>query len=243
MKEIAETATPVFDATYRQLKESITGGSLTHGERLPTEKWLCEQYDVSRTTLRKVIEQLEADGYLERRARKGVYISYLVTPPIFEFPTSVHNLLRGAGRVSNSEIISYHTDSVGNTNPPIFRCPAEEPVSVIRRVRYVDGRPFAIQTLCLRTAFFPEFDPWWLRDQSFYTLLSERYHLEIDRTNQKVSTCSASKEAAGYLQIPVRTPLLHTTSLVITPKEEEVVHMEHIINTNVFPYTFCTNSL
>lgn len=44
------------------------------GTRLPTERELCEQYGFARSTVNKVIVELERESYVRRRIGSGTYV-------------------------------------------------------------------------------------------------------------------------------------------------------------------------
>ena len=58
-------------ALYYQLKEElrrkILSGEWKEGSKLPSEKDICEIFGVSRTTVRRAVDELEAEGYLVKK--------------------------------------------------------------------------------------------------------------------------------------------------------------------------------
>lgn len=56
-----------FDDVVEQVRAAIIDGSITAGERLPSERDLAEQFGVSRATLREALRALEAVGLVEIR--------------------------------------------------------------------------------------------------------------------------------------------------------------------------------
>ena len=46
------------------------------GERLPSEPALAKRFDVSRTTIREVMSQLETEGFVQRRQGSGTYVRH-----------------------------------------------------------------------------------------------------------------------------------------------------------------------
>lgn len=58
------------------LRRQITSARYLKSERLPPERSIAEQYGVSRATVRDALRQLEAIGFVERRAGSGTYVSY-----------------------------------------------------------------------------------------------------------------------------------------------------------------------
>lgn len=57
------------------LREQIMTGFLKPNDFLPTEHQLCEQYRLSRTSVRKALELLEGEGLIERRPGAGTRVS------------------------------------------------------------------------------------------------------------------------------------------------------------------------
>src|SRR5215213_2447760 len=70
---IGEANQPLYHQVYRRLADEIEGGALQPGDRLPSERWLCDELGVSRATVRRAIEELVSDGLVEGRGR-GSYV-------------------------------------------------------------------------------------------------------------------------------------------------------------------------
>jgi GntR family transcriptional repressor for pyruvate dehydrogenase complex len=59
---------------YTQLKKELTMGTWKAGEKLPSEKDLCQSFGVSRVTVRGAIQQLEILGLVETRHGGGTFV-------------------------------------------------------------------------------------------------------------------------------------------------------------------------
>lgn len=59
----------------QQLQGRILSGELPMGERLPSERELCEQMRVSRAVVNGGITELARQGFLEVRPRQGTYVA------------------------------------------------------------------------------------------------------------------------------------------------------------------------
>ena len=79
---LGQAAQPLYHRVYRQIAEEIDGGELRPGDRLPSERWLCDALGVSRATVRRALEELVADGLVEARGR-GSFVTgeALAEPP------------------------------------------------------------------------------------------------------------------------------------------------------------------
>lgn len=61
------------EGVMRQMETSLLDGTWPPGSRLPAERALAEQYDVSRNTVREAIQRLAARGLLQSRRGAGVF--------------------------------------------------------------------------------------------------------------------------------------------------------------------------
>ena len=63
---------------YIQLEQIITSkilrGEFSPGDKIPTEKELCEIYKVSIITVRQAISNLVKDGFIVKKQGKGTFI-------------------------------------------------------------------------------------------------------------------------------------------------------------------------
>lgn len=53
---------PAYEQVAAQLREAILDGRFAPGDELPTERELCQQFGVSRTTVREALRALQAQG-------------------------------------------------------------------------------------------------------------------------------------------------------------------------------------
>jgi GntR family transcriptional repressor for pyruvate dehydrogenase complex len=56
------------------VKESIVKGQFRIGDKLPTEEKLCELLNVSRSSIREALRQIQAEGYVELRPGRGAFV-------------------------------------------------------------------------------------------------------------------------------------------------------------------------
>lgn len=76
------------------LLKQLEKGQYEIGERLPTEREIADQYDVSRTVIREAIIMLELEGLVEVRKGSGVYVVAL--------PSQKNDMpKKGAGAISS----------------------------------------------------------------------------------------------------------------------------------------------
>ncbi len=89
------------DMIENRLESLILEGALELGEKLPSERELAKQFEVSRPSLREAMQRLESKGLLTRRQGGGTYVieelRERLTDPLFELlnthPESQYDLL------------------------------------------------------------------------------------------------------------------------------------------------------
>ena len=64
----------LYERIAAEIRETLIGVRYGVGDRLPSERDLAQQYNVSRPTVREAIIALEVDGLVEVRTTSGVYV-------------------------------------------------------------------------------------------------------------------------------------------------------------------------
>ena len=78
----------ISTALFEQVREAITSGRLTGGDRMPPSRELADKLGVSRQTITTVYGRLVAEGYLEGRAGGGTFVCRSANSPVRRQPVS-----------------------------------------------------------------------------------------------------------------------------------------------------------
>lgn len=135
-----------------KLLEDIGKGVYQCGEKLPTERQMCEMFGVSRITIRQALSEMEKDGWVQRVQGRGTFVQEpkKETPKKFEQLLSSNysfseelrkqNITPGARVLSLTRILA---------QPPLTHKLGVEPghmVDVLLRLRLADDVPYAYET-------------------------------------------------------------------------------------------------
>ncbi len=104
----------VSDSIVDQLEEMILDGVLKPGDRLPSERDLALQLNVSRPSLREAIVVMESKGLLQARRGGGTFvcdvIAHTITDPLVHLlkrrPDTTHDIVEL--RLSLEEVAAYY---------------------------------------------------------------------------------------------------------------------------------------
>ncbi|MBC7255427.1 MAG: substrate-binding domain-containing protein [Chloroflexi bacterium] len=68
-------AKPLYSLIVEDIAQKIASGALKPGDKLVSERMLCEQYGVSQITVRRALRELAIDGYLYSRHGLGWFVN------------------------------------------------------------------------------------------------------------------------------------------------------------------------
>ncbi len=136
-------------ALYFQLQENLTQKILSRewepGARIPTEKELCEMYDVSRITVRKALDELEQMGYIVRRQGKGNYVSPNSMEQKLSKFYSFSEEIKRLGRQETAQLLSFEIQEATAVQAKKLGLPVGARLICVRRLRLVDLSPYGIE--------------------------------------------------------------------------------------------------
>ncbi len=99
------TGEPLYSLVASRAEELIAAGTWKEGDRLPPERQLCRDWDVSRSTLRQALGELEARGLISRHRGRGTF----VTRPRLQLPIagafSISEAMRQNGMAVSTRVI------------------------------------------------------------------------------------------------------------------------------------------
>jgi GntR family transcriptional repressor for pyruvate dehydrogenase complex len=99
----------VADLVMQELEAMMLDGQLKAGEKLPPERTLAEQFQVSRPSIREVIQKLSAKGLIDSRQGGGHYICHNMG---VSFSDPLHTLLEGHPE-ARQDLLEYRTTIEG----------------------------------------------------------------------------------------------------------------------------------
>ncbi len=95
MDHASESSAKKHETISRRIRERIHTGVLSPGERIATERELAREYGVSRPTVTRALNDLAAEGLIERKVGSG---SFVTTPGSGDRPHTFGLLVPGLGR-------------------------------------------------------------------------------------------------------------------------------------------------
>lgn len=192
---------------YQQIKQSILHyiekmGLQESGGCLPTERELCERFSASRMTVRKAVDELEAQHILYRIKGKGtfVYPENLISQSLTRL-TGFTEDMQARGKTTSSKILLCELTAATKAVAEKLNLEAGDDVIILRRLRLAEGEPMAIETsylhgiLCRQILHEPMGD-------SLYAYMRNVLHIHPTRALQSIEVGTLTDWEASLLGNP-----------------------------------------
>lgn len=220
---------PLYHQLEQDLLARIDGGEFQPGAPLPTEERICEQYGVSRITVRRALESLFAHGLIIRRRGVGSFVAERGrSVRSVHLSGSLDDFLTTAGALE-VEVLS-----LGSLEPPAdvreaLELSAEDrEVMRLELTSSLDGAPviyseiyFPVQAGIRRADITPGLP--------VIRIVERKLNLHITLARQLIESQLAGPEAGRRLGLAPETPVLRIRRVYYTAggRPVEVAILKH----------------
>jgi GntR family transcriptional regulator len=202
------------------MRERIESGNWKPGQQLPSEMELCTRYKVSRTTMRQAISHLVDEGLIIRERGRGSFIRDSMITAGARGLTSFSDEMAALGKRAGAQVLSIQLEPASAEIANRLRIKQEEPVVVIKRVRYANESPIGIQIASLPAVRFPGLEITDLTNQSLYAYLQQRYGVVVAEAEEIFTITSIAGADAQLLMIADGTCGFHVERLTFDDHQE-----------------------
>ncbi len=197
---------------YYQLKgiisEQIDSGQWQPGAQVPSERELCEQFKISRITVRQALTELTVEGRLIREHGRGTFVAPPRIQQTLTRLTGFSKDMRGRGQRPGARVLKLAMVPAPPAVARTLRLSPDDPAVILRRLRLANDEPLAVET-----AYLPD----WrchalvsetLADQSLYQLLAERFNIVPRRAEQQFKAVACPAAEARLLGVRRSSPVM-----------------------------------
>ena len=234
----AEDASPLYYRVKSVLEERIRSGRLAPRSQLPSETDLCEEFGVSRGTVREALRELVSAGLIDRHHGKGSFVS---SEPVFGSPPMKYTGLLEElyDQVTKVEVRSVEID-VAAGPPAVLRALALDPgtpLTIVYRNRYLDNQPFAYTINFLPTDIGEHIKIAALRKYPLLRLLEQDLGIKIDSAEQSMRATLAEAETAKQLSVPFASPLMFAERLYFASRDKPLYIAQSFYRADRYQFT------
>lgn len=210
--QISAAPNPLHRQVYDAIKEAIQNGGLEPGDRLPPERSFCEQFGVSRATVRRALRHLVEEGVVEATIGRGSFIS---EGPLAEPPNALMSfteLAAARGLTASARVLGEYLRPATPEEASVFGIDVQELVFELERLRLLDAVSTALDRTRIPISVTPALPDLDFTDASIYAALDAADALPVT-ANVVVSAASADAVRAKALDIAIGAPLIVCTTM------------------------------
>lgn len=227
-----------YKLIYEELKNAIETGQFMAGSFLPTEIQLMENYNVSRTTVRKAMALLQEEGLVRICQGRGSEVAEGKD----KVPNRENRILYGVREMTEQFTIEGVKETSGSVVDVIqadskiaeaLQIPQLTDVYRIQRLKYCGDIPYDYVVSYVPRTLVPGLEQYSGKAFRLKRLMNEKYQVTLTKATETFLSVAANFTMANLLRIRVGDPLLAVCHTAYGEKEI-VEYTESFFRTDIY---------
>jgi GntR family transcriptional regulator len=203
---------PLYYQLENILREKIMSGVFASGSRLPTEAELIRIYGVGRITVRQALAALTKDGLIERKRRRGTFVTERKTrrrafEERIDLTGSLDEII-AAEAGATFKVIEMNRIEADPQEAELFGLGAGEHLYRVKRLGLRDGKPHSLTINYLPAGIGEKLTPEELSAGSLLQKLETGFGLKLKSAMQRITATLADPYLSKLLDLRVGSPML-----------------------------------
>ncbi len=197
---------------YYQLKQiiinSIENEEIKADEAIPSEPKLMQTYQLSRTTVRKALDELVNEGYLYKKQGKGTFVKGRGFKQGLIKLTGCSEDIKRYGLTPRPHVLDTCIKKPSKKVAKMLEISEEESTFYIERVMFGDDMPINKNKSYIPYHLVPNIEKLDFNQESLYKVLEKDYNIKIEKAIRTVEAILANEEVALQLQVQEGAPVM-----------------------------------
>ncbi|UCF83172.1 MAG: GntR family transcriptional regulator [Desulfobacteraceae bacterium] len=224
-----------FMPLYFQLKEifrdKIDNQELQEGDMIPSEKEIQQVYGVSRATVRKAIQLLVNENFLDKKRGKGTFVKLRKIEE--ELPVLKSFTEEMTGRDASKKIISAAYMKAPAAIRARMNLALDESVFSLKRLMVVDGKPLGVLHSYIPAKYRLSLDEDYTK--SLYRIL-EKKGIRLRNAEQTIEVSMSIPEETRLMGLKASVPTLVIKRLAYSVNGEIVEYVKGVYHGDRYRY-------
>jgi GntR family transcriptional regulator len=197
---IRESGRPLYRQLANLIEQNIRSGVLPPGAKLPSEKSLMRDFEVSRHVVRNALAEIAKSGLIDQLHGSGSFVSpKKIAKPIATL-TSYRASMIAFGIEPELRVLTKEIIAAPAAIAEQLRMQAGAPAIRLERLGCIDRRPVSILEAVLPQAMFPDLLSFDFTETSMYGVMEEVYGVRVTRSKTYIEAVTASEREAEVMQ-------------------------------------------
>lgn len=200
----------VYRTIMKDIKQKIVAGQYP-AMRLPDERSLSREYEVSRSSIKRALEVLAQQGIIFKKRGSGTFINplYLRQQGMFSYEGSnlgITDSFQFDGKQQRIEVQSLQVIPASeDIQIDLFLQPTDF-VYEIKRIRYIDDQPFMLETSYIPIKIVPTISHE-VAQESIFKHIETALKKQVTRSFVSVSVAPSTEHDQATLQLRTTEPV------------------------------------
>jgi len=226
---------PMYSRIQLKILGQIQNGALKPGEQLPTETELARQYQVSRITAKRALDELVRQGRAFRQQGRGTFVAQTQLHDISGFG-SFSDDMRARGLLPGARVLEFKEIKPDPQIQARLQLTRDDPVYMLKRLRLANNEPVAVETAYLPSRLCTGLIDEDLNDHSLYAILTEKYQITPTWADAEFEARDATKEEASLLKYKVGKPVLSAHRLTFSANYDVIETVNSVYRGDRFTF-------
>lgn len=207
------------------------------GDAFPTDQALVREFGVSRETVREALRGLASEGWIHRHRGQGTFVCKTPKPKLDHRVTGLAEALNDLNADTRSEVLQ---QGISRVSFDIANRMSIKPggfVYKIVRLRFFEGEPFSYIETYLPIDIGERIAHLDLERSSIMAELKKTLHIRFQEERQTIDAVSADVEVARILEVPVASPLLLLSRLMLLEADKRPILFHSHYRSDRYYYT------
>lgn len=197
---------PLYLQLMEDLIKKVEAEEYRVHEKLPSERELCDVYDMSRITVRQALQELEREGYIYKLHGKGTFVAPKTYNQNLVKLYSFTEEMKAMDKTPTTKVLSFQKIALDERLADKVNLAPLDEVFQIVRLRLADGEPLMYETSYLPKKTFPNLTEKDLAERPMYDVFMQDYQVGVTKAIERFSATSVRMEEASQLGMMTDQP-------------------------------------
>lgn len=228
---------PIYLQISDLIRNDIESGKLKVGDQIWSERFIVDEFNVSRNTAKEAIEELARNGLVTRMQGYGTFVSGNRVSYGLQRMTSFTEEMQMRGLKPSSRLLSHTLVASDPLIAQKLHITAGDSVYRLERLRLADDRPMALHVSFVPVSRCPNLNRFDFEKQSLFTVLEQEFGLKLTWQEVVITPVIAYKNEAAILNIKTGVPLLRSDGVAYLEDDTPIETHQILYRSDLYQFT------
>lgn len=210
--------------------------SMPANAKLPSERQISDKYQLSRTTVRAALNELEVTGLIRRVHGKGTFVNRVDLNSDLNSSYSFNKQMMSIGKKPQTKILSFERKEANSYFSRKLDVEIGDQVIKLKRLRFADGLPVMLERTYLPANHFNLLTEDMLEGRSLYEIFATEFNEQVYYADEYFLAGITSKRDSHYLDIKEGTPCLNLKRSTYNLHNQVIEYTLSVARSDQFAY-------